>query len=126
MNQGTRNLVRERAGGRCEYCRLHEDHEAYYAFHLEHVTARQHEGDDGSENLAWSCHHCNLNKGPNLTAIDPETLAVVMLFHPRRDDREEHFDMQGPLIVGKSPTGRATVRRLKMNAPARIELRASI
>jgi hypothetical protein len=45
----------------------------------------QHGGGDDADNLALACPDCNLRKGPNLTGIDPETGAVVRLFHPRRD-----------------------------------------
>jgi len=126
MDAGMRNLVRTRAADRCEYCRLHQDEDPYYTFHLEHITARQHGGNDEPENLALACHHCNHHKGTNLTAIDPETLQVVMLFHPRRDEWVDHFELRGPLVVAKTQCGRATLRLLKMNAPARVELRASL
>ena len=29
-------------------------------FHVEHILAKQHEGDDDLNNLCWSCHRCNL------------------------------------------------------------------
>jgi len=65
-----RKFVRERAAGYCEYCRLHQDYDRYYAFHVEHIVARQHGGSTDPANLAWSCHSCNLHKGPNLTGVD--------------------------------------------------------
>lgn len=69
---------------------------------------------------------CNLHKGPNLTSIDSLTGAVVLLFHPRRDDWHEHFHWSGVEIVGITPTGRATVRLLQMNEPRRLRLRAAL
>ena len=63
MDAATRRLVRARAGMRCEYCRIHEDDEPF-AFHIEHIVAKKHEGEDDSSNLAWSCQSCNLAKGP--------------------------------------------------------------
>lgn len=45
------------------------------------------------------------------------------LFNPRRDRWDEHFAYRGGGIVGRTPTGRATVRLLQMNAPRRVELR---
>ncbi len=65
-----RRFVRQRAGRRCEYRRMHEDDEPFFAFHLEHVIARQHGGTDELDNLAWSCHGCNESKGPNLASVD--------------------------------------------------------
>jgi hypothetical protein len=64
-------------------------------------------------------------KGPNLTAIDPDSGAIVVLFHPRRDHWDEHFSRQGARVVGTTPTGRATVRLLAMNALQRLELRST-
>jgi 5-methylcytosine-specific restriction endonuclease McrA len=34
------------------------------------------------ENLALACIDCNLQKGPNLSGIDPETRKVTELFIP--------------------------------------------
>jgi hypothetical protein len=64
-----------------------------------------------------------LAKRPNLSAIDPATGAVVTLFHPRRGLWNDHFEFQGPLIVGKTPEGRATVRLLQMNGQPRLQVR---
>ena len=119
----TRALVRERAGDRCEYCGLPQSAEPFFAFHIEHIIARQHGGGDEPENLALACYHCNARKGPNLTALDPPTVAVVPLFHPRREDWAAHFAPNGNLVEGVTPTGRATVALLKMNAPDRRRLR---
>ena len=115
--------MRERAGSRCEYCTLPQSAEPFFAFHIEHIVARQHGGGDEPENLALACYHCNARKGPNLTALDPATAAVVPLFHPRREDWAAHFAPNGSLIEGITPTGRATVALLKMNAPDRRRLR---
>jgi hypothetical protein len=37
------------------------------AFHVEHIIPQQHGGITSEENLALSCPHCNMHKGPNLT-----------------------------------------------------------
>jgi hypothetical protein len=95
-------------------------------FHVEHIVPRQHGGGDEPENLALSCHHCNLHKGPNLTGIDPETGSVVRLFNPRSEAWEDHFFSDGLEIIGRTPTGRATVRVLGMNTPTRLEVRAAL
>jgi hypothetical protein len=57
------------------------------------------------------------------SAPDPESGALVRLFHPRRDRWEEHFERNGVVIVGRTATGRATVALLKMNAEDRRRLR---
>jgi hypothetical protein len=51
---------------------------------------------------------------------------VVRLFNPREQAWGEHFELQGPLIAGLTPTGRVTVRVLSMNAGQRLQLRAAL
>lgn len=126
MSSGLRQRVRERAAGRCEYCRLPELVELAGPFHMEHIVARQHRGIDALPNLAWACSRCNRHKRTNLSAVDPDSNAVVPLFNPRRDRWEEHFEMAGATIRGKSATGRATAWLLQMNAERRVELRAAL
>ena len=124
MDAVLRERIRQRAGDRCEYCRLRQEHSPYHSFHVEHVVARQHRGTDDLENLAWACHQCNLHKGTNLASVDPDTNEVTRLFHPRRDRWEEHFASEGARIVGRTAIGRTTAWLLQMNAEERIELRA--
>jgi 5-methylcytosine-specific restriction endonuclease McrA len=83
MGHVNRELVRQRAGRRCEYCRL-PDFAVDLPFHVEHIVANVHQVDDSATNLAWACPRCNLRKGPNLTTIDPETATKVDLYNPRK------------------------------------------
>jgi hypothetical protein len=126
MDAATRESVWSRANHRCEYCRIHQDDEPFYRLHLEHVVAKQHGGTDAADNLALACHHDNEHKGPNLTGIDPETGKVVRLFHPRRQRWPRHFRFEGPVIIGRTQCGRATVAVLALNSPDRVELRAEL
>jgi hypothetical protein len=125
MDAATRELVRRRALGRCEYCAIPQEHVAS-RFQIEHVVARQHGGSNDVSNLALACDRCNAYKGPNLSAIDPQTGNITALFHPRHDSWHSHFAVSGSVIVGLSDVGRATVRLLRMNAPHRFELRAEL
>jgi hypothetical protein len=125
MDALTRDLVRQRAGDRCEYCRLHQEHSGL-RHHIEHITARQHGGSDDAGNLALACHRCNVHKGTNLTGIDPQTAQVSPLFNPRRDQWSDHFAFQGARINGISAIGRATVQVLNMNDARRLELRTEV
>ncbi len=125
MNAATRDLVRRRAGERCEYCRLHQEY-SELKHHVEHIIPRQHAGPDDPENLALACHRCNLHKGPNLTGIDPHSGEIAALFHPRRDRWSDHFAFEEARIAGISAVGRATVEVLNMNDARRLELRAEI
>ncbi len=126
MDAAVRELVRRRAKDRCEYCRLPQSAVQFAPFHTEHIVARQHGGEDQPSNLALACDRCNLHKGPNLTSIDPETGVLVPLFHPRRDAWTDHFGWAAAEIVGKTPTGRATVCLLNMNAKRRLHLRSRL
>jgi 5-methylcytosine-specific restriction endonuclease McrA len=121
MNAVTRRRVWRRADSHCEYCRLHQDDEPYYRFHMEHIVAKQHGGQDGPANLALACHHCN-----HLSSIDPRTGRIVRIFHPRRQRWDRHFRFVGSRIVGRIACGRATVALLNMNVGDRVELRKEL
>ena len=58
MDAETRQLVRTRANHRCEYCGIHQCIYPDFAFHIEHIVARQQGGGDELNNLALSCHLC--------------------------------------------------------------------
>ena len=108
-----------RAEMRCEYCRAPQ--RAFnWRFEVEHIVPRKMDGTDDADNLALACHVCNRLKSMRQTGIDPLTQQAVALFHPRRQDWSEHFQFapDGLTIEGKTPTGRATIRTLEMNAPA--------
>ena len=90
-----------RAKRRCEYC--HIPASAYVSpFHVDHIIARQHGGETSVENLALACIYCNQRKGPNIAGRDPETGDIVLLFHPRRDVWGDHFQWDGPDLIGKT------------------------
>jgi hypothetical protein len=125
MDVKLRQFVRARAGQRCEYCVLPQEF-SELRFHIEHVTPRQHGGDDDADNLALACPDCNLRKGPNLTGIDPQTGEVVRLFHPRRDSWFDHFAYEEQYVVGTTSVGRTTVTLLEMNDPERRRIRELI
>ena len=120
-----RDLVRSRAQGCCEYCQALQADMPIATFHVEHIIARQHGGPSVESNLALSCHHCNLHKGPNLSGIDPDTTLPTQLFNPRLAKWDEHFAMNGAEVIGLTPVGRATVRVLVMNARGRLDLRTA-
>jgi hypothetical protein len=125
MDARLRQLVRQRAADRCEYCRLPQA-VLRTTLQIEHIVARQHLGEDAAENLALSCDRCNLHKGPNLAGIDPDSGELTRLFDPRRDAWDEHFELSGETIVGCSPIGRATVQLLQFNTETRVRLRAAL
>ena len=110
--------VRDRAGDRCEYCRMHQDLQGA-TFHVEHILPSSHGGPTGLDNLAWACPGCNLHKADRTEAVDPDAGTVVPLFHPRRDRWADHFRWDGHRVVGLTVSGRATAEALQLNAPRR-------
>lgn len=127
MDQELRDRVRERAGHRCEYCRLRQSHSPLPKHQIEHIIPRKHKGTDDDVNLALACALCNLSKSSNLAGIDSITGEIVPLFNPRTEDWNDHFAFQGAWIVGLTPTGRATVDVLNMNNdPDRVQLRIEL
>ena len=115
----------ERAGGVCEYCHSPRSH-SVAPFQVDHIIAKKHGGGSDLANLAYCCYHCNLHKGPNLTGIDPKTGVLCRLFSPRKDAWTDHFRWDEPLIAGRTPVGRATVKTLAMNEPLAVELRTML
>jgi hypothetical protein len=114
-----RQLVRERASDRCEYCLFPAD-QAFQPHEVDHIFARKHRGSDDDSNLCLSCFPCNRHKGSDLASFDPVTGDVALLFHPRRDRWHEHFEVRGSRIEGITPSGRATVELLQFNTLERI------
>jgi len=125
MRKATADLVRRRAHDCCEYCQMPQQYDDL-PFQIEHVIAKQHGGTDHSDNLALACVPCNLFKGPNLSGIDDRTGKVVRLFDPRRQKWERHFEWNGPILEGKTLSGRATIRVLQINLEIRVALRRSL
>lgn len=120
-----RQLVRQRAAGACEYCKLHETF-AMYSHEIDHVIALKHGGKTTLENLVLACMPCNRHKGSDLTTFDPITGQTAVLFNPRTQNWTQHFRVEGVLILGLTATGRATVFLLKMNESSRLPLRQSL
>jgi hypothetical protein len=112
----TKRLVAERAAGCCEYC-LSQQQFATHPFSIDHVVPLDLGGSDESDNLALCCQGCNNYKFNHTRALDPKTGESVPLYHPRQDIWQEHFQWNEnfTVIIGTSPTGRATVTALKLN-----------
>lgn len=117
-----RERVMARAEGRCEFCLLHERYTIKW-HEVDHIYAEKHGGKTSEENLCLSCIDCNRHKGSDLCSLDPQTDQVAALYHPRRDEWQAHFRLDGPLIEGITPQGRATARALWLNDDERVEER---
>ena len=125
MHDSIRQQVLARAGDRCEYCRMPQQFDELI-FEIEHVIARQHGGSDRLVNRAAACFACNRHKGPNLAGVDPKSGKKVWLFNPRRHTWLRHFRWNGPILVGRTPIGRATIVVLAINRPLRVRHRDQI
>lgn len=88
--------------------------------------AEQHGGETVQNNLALACTHCNRHKGPNIAGFDEASGRIVRLFHPRMDDWEEHFEIDGAFIRGRTAVGRVTVAVLAMNDADQVLVRDAL
>ncbi len=61
----------------------------------------------------------------SVSAADPLTGTTVPLYHPRQDRWEDHFVWSADFLAiwGLTPTGRATVEKLKLNRETVVNLR---
>jgi len=119
-----RRIVVERASGLCEYCRSPEQF-SIGNFAIEHVIPSQIGGTSTEDNLALSCQQCNNHKYTKTQAPDPTSENMVPLFHPRQHRWSDHFvwNEDFTLVIGTSPTGRATVEALHLNREGVVNLR---
>lgn len=121
-----RAAVVARAGDRCEYCHLPTRGQVA-TFPVDHVHPRTAGGGSDPNNLALACPRCNGHKWAATDAPDPDTGIVAALFNPRADVWADHFGWSADepgRVIPRSPVGRATVARLRMNAPTIVALRA--
>ena len=109
-----KRAVFQREGGRCEYCGLSQAGQEAQ-FHVDHIHPLAEGGATTLENLALACVSCSLRKGARQTAPDPLTGKPARLFHPRNQIWSDHFQWKGFRVMGRTPSGRATVDGLKMN-----------
>ena len=75
--------VRQRAAGRCEYCRLPQAATSV-PFEIDHIIARKHRGGTVAGNLALACWYGNRFKGSDIAGRDPKTRKLTKLFNPRK------------------------------------------
>jgi len=122
-----KRVVMERARGCCEYCRS-QVRFAMQAFSVEHIEPRSRGGETRLDNLALACQGCNNHKYIRIEAPDPVTHDIVPLYHPRRQRWREHFTWNEGfiLVIGLTPTGRATVEALQLNREGLVNMRGAL
>jgi hypothetical protein len=119
-----KRTVAERARDCCEYCRS-QARFATESFSVEHIIPRSRGGETRLDNLALACEGCNSHKYAKMEGYDAATGEMVPLYHPRRQTWYHHFRWNDnfTLIVGLTPTGRATVEALQLNREGLVNLR---
>jgi len=124
LSSQQKTAVKQRAQDCCEYC---WSQEAYSpdTFSVEHIVPIAKGGTNAANNLANACQGCNNRKFVSTEAIDSLTGAMAVLYHPRRDRWAEHFawDEDYLVMIGLTPTGRATVEKLELNRKGVVNLR---
>lgn len=119
-----KKTISDRALGCCEYCKCPAACSSD-SFSIEHIIPRSRGGDESLSNLAFSCQGCNNRKFTRVESEDPVNGERAPLFHPRYDSWAEHFawNADATLIIGLTPTGRATIECLQLNRHGVVNLR---
>ena len=119
-----KQAVIERAHRCCEYCRSQMRY-ATQTFSIEHLFPEQLGGKTTLDNLALSCQGCNNHKFTKTTAVDPVSREIVPLYHPRKQRWHDHFawTQNFTVVLGLTPTGRATVQALHLNREGLLNIR---
>jgi len=119
-----RRQVLANAGGRCAYC-LSAETLLGVTFEVDHIVPQAAEGETTIDNLCLSCPTCNRCKAARQSASDPLSGEVTQLYHPHLQLWRDHFAWNdgGAILVGLTPTGRATIALLRMNRPVLVQMR---
>ena len=119
IGKNLRREIAERARGCCEYC-LTPEWILLAGCEVDHVISRKHGGITDASNLAFACARCNHAKGSDIGSLAPGTGQYCRLFNPRIDCWEDHFALEGSLIVGRTDVAQVTVNILRLNDPERL------
>ncbi len=120
-----RQLITERANGRCEYCKIDQD-DVLITHQPDHIIAEQHGGGTEESNIALACIDCNRYKGPNIASIDPVSQTLTPLFNPRAQIWSDHFSLDDGYINGLTAIGRVTTKILRLNDYQRVQIRQDL
>lgn len=117
-----RRIVIERAHECCEYCRIAQD-DQFFTFQIDHIIAEKHGGATEIDNLSLACAEWNVYKGSDIASVDWEDDArIVGLFHPRRQQWDDHFFVEEDtgFLKALTATGRVTIALLMLNTHERM------
>jgi hypothetical protein len=116
LAKALRQRIVRNAKNRCGYCLTPQ---RFFSARLsvEHIIPLFKGGTSDEDNLWLSCQACNWYKSTKTHGRDPVSGKMFPLFNPRQQHWVEHFAWQpdGVRIIGKTPTGRATVITLQLN-----------
>jgi hypothetical protein len=120
MRASLRAAVRDRYGGYCGYCGVHED-EVGAQMTIDHFIPRSRGGGNGEENLVYCCHACNEFKGDYWGDDNRQ------LLHPRDDDVSLHYvESVQHILVPLTERGHLHIEVLHLNRPQLIVRRRRI
>ncbi|TVQ21048.1 MAG: HNH endonuclease [Leptolyngbya sp. DLM2.Bin15] len=124
LTTAEKQFITQRARRCCEYCLSQADFSPD-PFSIEHIIPIAKGGTNRLENLALSCQGCNNRKYTHTEAIDPVTGNIVPLYHPRQQQWNNHFvwSQDFTRMIGTTPIGRATIKRLDLNRLGVMNLR---
>jgi hypothetical protein len=119
-----REHVAAQAQQRCGYC-LTSEAVVGTPMEIDHIIPQSLGGQTEEDNLWLACSLCNDHKSDRIAALDPLSGEIVRLFDPRHQVWSEHFAWaeNGERIIGRTPTGRATVVALNLNRPSLVRAR---
>lgn len=119
-----REQIAAEARHRCGYC-LTSSNITGTPMEVDHIIPESLGGPTARENLWLACSMCNDHKGNRIAAPDPHTGEMLRIFDPRRQVWHDHFgwSTEGDLVVGKTPTGRATIAAVRLNRAELVEAR---
>jgi hypothetical protein len=92
-------IVRDRAVGRCEYCRLPQAATSA-TFEIDQILSRKHHGPTIASNPSNVCVYYNTFNGSDISGLDPRTRKLTRLFNPRRHKWTHHFRYEGAVLTG--------------------------
>lgn len=121
---------------RCAYCLTQEyyflDGDAGEVDHHRPLHPPEALGKDFShlknayDNLYWSCSRCNLYKG-NLWPTDAEYAQGERFLDPCAEDHDAHWETHPDgTVTAKTPTGRYTIRNIRLARPRLNKRRAEL
>ena len=124
ISRALRLAVAERCHYRCSYCQTAQRFTGA-EFTIDHIIPESLGGTTTEDNLCLACWGCNRLKYDRIAGFDPELGVMVQLYNAYTQRWTDHFrwEENGLLIVGATPTGRATVNAVQLNRASLVNSR---